>query len=512
MELSVYAFDPPLAPGASATMSYNMAYEAVGFENSVSIEELVQNGTFFNNGIVPQIGYQAGGELSDKKDRKKHDLGEPNVMPPLEPDNLEARKNTYLSNNSDWVTIETIISTSADQIAIGPGSLQRTWEEDGRRYFHYKVDHPSVNFYSFISARYQVATQKWRDVDIEVYYHPEHGWNVENMLRSIRKSLEYYSENFGPYKHKQARIIEFPRVATFAQAFPGTMPYSEGIGFIADIEDEDDIDMVYYVVAHEMAHQWWAHQVIGANMQGATLLSETLAQYSALMVMEKEYGRDMMRKFIQYEMDNYLRSRGREMLDERPLAKVEANQGYVHYRKGSAVMYYLKEMIGEEKINTALRSLIEKFGYQGPPYPTSMDLIEALREQTPEDLHYLIDDLFHEITLFANRALSATYRKREDGKFDVTLEVECKKFQADEQGKETEVAVDDWIEIGAFAKPEKGKRYGATLYRERKKITEDNNTFTFQTDEKPDKVGIDPFALLIDRMPDDNMKRPSEEE
>ena len=84
-------------------------------------------------------------------------------------------------------------------------------------------------------------------------------------------------------------------------------------------------------------------------MQGATFLSESLAQYSALMVMEKEYGRDIVRKFLRYEMDRYLRSRGRERLKERPLLTVESNQGYIHYRKGSVVMYYLREMIGEDK-------------------------------------------------------------------------------------------------------------------------------------------------------------------
>ena len=154
----------------------------------------------------------------------------------------------------------------------------------------------------------------------------------------MKKSLDYYVANFGPYYHKQVRIIEFPRYASFAQAFPGTMPYSESIGFIAKIEDEEDIDMVFYVVAHEMAHQYWAHQVVGAEMQGATMLSETFAQYSALMVMEKEYGRDAMKKFLKYEMDDYLRDRGSERLKELPLMKVE-NQGYVHYNKGSLVMY-----------------------------------------------------------------------------------------------------------------------------------------------------------------------------
>ncbi len=507
-DVHFYEFDPPMEPGETREMRYVMRYEPNGFENSVSNTSIVQNGTFFNNGIVPQIGYQSNAELTDKKQREKFDLEPSPGMPPLEPDNMKTRSNTYISNNSDWVDVETTISTDADQIAIAPGSLTKSWEKDGRRYFHYQVDHPSLNFYSFISARYQVATRKWNGVDIEVYYHPDHTWNVENMLRSIQKSLEYYTTNFGPYHHKQARIIEFPRVASFAQAFPGTMPYSEGIGFIADIEKEDDIDMVFYVVAHEMAHQWWAHQLCGANMQGATLLSETLAQYSALMVMEHEYGRDMMRKFLRYEMDQYLAARGRDMLDETPLAKVQAQQGYIHYRKGSVVMYYLREMVGEEAINAALRQLIREFAYQGPPYPTSADLLTALRQQIPDTYQYLLSDLFEEITLFANRTKDATVVERPDGTFDVTIQVECRKFKADKQGVESEVPVDDWIEIGALAEPEKGKRYGATLYRERRKITETENQFTFTVTEMPRRVGIDPFALLIDRLPSDNLKKP----
>ena len=508
-EYYVYEFDPPMEPGTTLSMSYTVKYEPVGFEDSVSRVDIVQNGTFFNNTISPIIGYQTGKELTDKSDRKEEELSEiKNLMPPLDPDDMINRFSTYISLANEWVDVETTISTTNDY-AVAPGSLVKRWEEDGRNYFQYKLDHPSLNFYSFISANYKVAINTWQDVDIEVYYHPEHEWNVDNMLRSIRDSLEYYTQEFGPYKHKQARIIEFPRIASFAQAFPGTMPYSEGIGFIADIKDKDDIDMVYYVVAHEMAHQWWAHQVIGANMQGATLLSETLAQYSALMVMEKQFGRDIMRKFLQYEMDNYLRSRGSEQLKERPLMMVEASQGYIHYRKGSCVMYYLKEMIGEDKVNEVLKGLVDRFGYKEPPYPTALDLVNGLREVTPDDLQYLLDDLFEEITLFANRTVEARYEKLEDGRYKVSLDVVCQKFRADEKGKETEIDVNDWIEIGAFAEPESGSRFGKTLHRERKRITSKESTFEFIVNEEPDKVGVDPFALLIDRMPDDNLKSPT---
>src|SRR5262249_47689825 len=277
----------------------------------------------------------------------------------------------YFPTQSGWVDISTVISTAPDQIAIAPGSLVREWRQDGRRYFEYKLDHPSINSYSFLSANYEVARDDWNGIKLEVYYLKEQPWNVPRMMNAMKRSLDYYIKNFGPYEHKEARIVEFPRVARFAQEFPGTMPYSESIGFIANLNHPDDIDNVFYVVAHEMGHQWWGEQVVPAKMEGATLLDETLAQYSALMVMEKEYSRDLMRKFLKYEMEGYLRSRGQERLKERPLLTVEYDQRYIHYGKGSVALYYMKEMIGEEAVNRALRKLIRQYAYGPPPYPTS---------------------------------------------------------------------------------------------------------------------------------------------
>jgi len=502
----IYKFDPPMQPNESRTMHFTVKSKTRGFENELSNTSIVQNGTFFNNTIGPVIGYDPQRQLTDPNDRRKFGLKEIDLMPPLESNCTDDCRDTYLGGHSDWVDVQTVISTSPDQVAVAPGSLLREWQENGRRYFEYKLDHESLNFYSFMSARYEVAREEWNGIKLEVYYDKEHPWNVPRMMNSLKKSLDYYTRNFGPYYHKEARIIEFPRVARFAQAFPGTMPYSEAIGFIANINKPDDIDFVFYVVAHEMGHQWWAHQVVGANMEGATLLSETLAQYSALMVMEKEYGRDAMRKFLKYEMDRYLRSRGAERLKERPLLTVEANQGYVHYQKGSVVLYYLKEMVGEEAVNRALRKVIQQYRYAPPPYPTSWALVDALKEETPPNLQYLIKDLFEDITLFSNRTLDATAQKRADGKYDVTINVEAHKYKADAKGNETEVPIDDYIDIGAFAKPGKDKKYGDTLYRERVHITQKNSTFTFTTPSLPEKAGIDPFALLIDRVPDDNTK------
>jgi hypothetical protein len=508
LKWQMYRIEPALVPGDSMKLEFTTHFEPKGFENEVKWARIVQNGTFFDNtDIMPMFGYSAQSEIGDKSRRKQFNLPEKTRRPALNRLDSLHRRDAYIGINSDWVNVETVIRTAPDQIALGPGALVREWEENGRRCFQYKLDHASFNFYSFLSARFEVARSEKNGVKFEVYYHKDHSYNVARMLNAMEKSLDYYTKNFGPYYHKQCRIVEFPRFAEFAQSFPGTMPYSEGIGFIQDFKDPDeDIDMMFYVAAHEIGHQYWGHQECGAEMQGGEFLVETFAQWSALMVMEHEYGRDQMRKFLRYEVDRYLSERGRETEKELPLSKCEG-QGYIHYNKGSVQMYQLKEMIGEDNVNAALRSFLEKFRYAPPPYPVSLDALDAFYAYTPDSLDYIVKDLFEDITLFENRCREASVKDLGNGKWEVSIKVECAKIKADELGKETEVALNDFIEIGAFAVPEKDKTYGKTLYRQRVKITQKEQFFTFTVDEKPEKAGVDPFSLLIDRNPVDNVKQ-----
>jgi ABC-2 type transport system permease protein len=508
LEYQIYTLAKPLLPNDSIKINIDLWKLTQGFENEVSFTKLTKNGTFFNNfDILPSFGYDANHEISDKNKRVKLKLPKRNRMPKLDENNLVARANTYLGNDSDWVEVNTTISTSLDQTAIAPGSLVKTWEANGRKYFNYKLDQKSLNFYSFLSARYEVARKKWNGIDLEVYYDKNHAVNVPNMLKSMQKSLEYYTQNFGPYKHKQCRIVEFPRYQSFAQAFPGTMPYSEGAGFIIDLQGvkDKDIDQVFYVVAHEMGHQYWGHQVTGANMQGSEMMSEGFAQYSALMVMEKEYGKDKMKKFLKYEMNTYLRGRSSELEAENPLMKTESQQ-YIHYEKASVVMYYLKEMIGEQKVNRALKNLVATYGYKNPPFPTSIDAVNEFRKVTPPHLQYLIKDMFENITLFSNRMLEAKYKKV-GSEYEVTLKTTSEKFRSDALGKETQIPVADFIDIAVFAEPKKDADLGKVLVYKRLKITKKDNVYVFKTKEKPFEAGIDPYNYLIDRVPDDNLKK-----
>ena len=495
--LSTYRLPEPLAPGAKAELTFDLEYSARGFKNGSQPTEVVENGTFINNLALPHLGYQESYELSDEDTRRRFGLAPKERMADV--NDLKARMNTYIASDSDWVTFEATVSTSPDQIALAPGYLEREWTEGGRRYFHYKMDRPILDFFSFLSARWQVKRDTWNGVAIEVYYHPGHEYNVERMIDSVKDSLDYFTRAFSPYQHRQVRILEFPRYATFAQSFPNTIPYSESIGFIARVDPEDpkDVDYPYYVTAHEVAHQWWAHQVVGGNVQGATLLSETLSQYSALMVMKRKYGAEKMGRFLRYELDRYLNGRSIERNKEMPLGRVE-NQGYVHYRKGSLVMYALQDYLGEDKVNEALASFLRKTAYQQPPFTHSPELIAELRAVTPEHLRYLLEDFFDRITLYENRAVTATSTALPDGRFEVKLTAKARKVEADGLGQEKELALNDWVDVGVLDAD------GKPLFLEKRLVQQGDVSFTVQVNQRPAKAGLDPLYKLIDRKPEDN--------
>ena len=506
----IYKLSQPLQPGDTLLMGVDNKYITKGFQNDRGNTMIVKNGTFFNNReILPTMGYNEGYELSDKNTRKKYGLEPKERTPELTDEISELHDRNYLNNGqSDFINVETIVSTIASQTAIAPGSLIKKWEEDGRTYYHYKTDTPSLNFYSFMSADYEIAKRKWNGIDIEVYYDEKHPENVEMMLDAVERSLKYYTANFGPYFHKQCRIIEFPRYASFAQAFPGTMPYSEAIGFVINLEDETENNVVDAVIAHEMGHQWWAHQVIGANMQGGTMMSESFSEYSSLMTIKNITENPMkMREFLKYDHDRYLRGRSGEREKELPLYKVE-NQGYIHYGKGSVILYALQDYIGEAKVNLAMKNFLEEYRYKKPPYPTSLDFLKHLEPQVPDSLKYLVNDWFKEITLYDNRLKEASYKTLDNGKYQVTLEIESAKVKADSIGNETKKPINDWIDIGFFMDSEEKQLYA----QQRLKFNQEKSTITVELDSLPVKAAIDPRHILIDRVYKDNIKSLSLEE
>lgn len=503
----IFTFDRPLQPGERTALSFETVMQQRGFKNSGNTTRIVENGTFVNNfEFGPSIGMSRLGLLQDRAKRRKYGL--PSELRPPKLEDVNGLAHNYVGD-VDWVNADIMVTTDASQTPVAPGYITSDTTRDGRRTIRFRTEAPVLHFFSVQSARYAIKREVYKGVELAIYYDAQHPWNVDRMIRSLKTGLDYFQANFSPYQFRQARILEFPGYERFAQAFANTMPYSEGIGFVTDNTKPDKIDYVTYVTAHELAHQWWAHQIIGADVQGATSLSETLAQYSALIVMEKTYGQDGIRKFLKYELDRYLRSRSAELVEEMPLYRVE-DQDYIHYRKGSLVMYLLRDRIGEAKVNAALRRLLQQYAFKGAPYPRSTDLIAALRAEAGPDpaAQQLITDLFEKITIYDLRTRTADVKKRADGRYDVVLEIEARKAYADGQGRETPVAIPagEMFDIGVFdAEPgQPGFSRKNVLSLRAAPLRSGVQRLTITVAKPPKFAGVDPYNKQIDRNSDDN--------
>ncbi len=503
LHFRVYRFDSPLQPGQRVEIRFETVREQIGFRNSNNEDRIVENGTFLtSHELTPVFGVHNLFALQDRTARRRYGL--PDELRPPKLDDNGPRGNHYFRPDSDWVNADLTISVAADQTIVAPGERIEDSVIGERRTARFKTTAPIHHFFTIQSARYAERKEQWNDVALEVYYHPGHPYNVDRMLRAMRESLEYYSKNFSPYQFKHLRIAEFPAYRDFAQAYPGTIAYGEATGFLNGTPR--NYDGVTRVTAHETAHQWWAHQVIGADMQGQTVLTETLAEYSALMVMEKINGPDEIHRFLRASLDSYLRARGSDITGEVPLELVE-EQAHIRYTKGGMVMYLLKDQMGEEAVNRALRSLLEDYALKGPPYPTSRDLVRRLRAQAAPELQPLITDLFEKITTYDFKLAQASTRQRADGKWDVVIEIEARKHYADERGGQVEAPLDAVIDIGVFtAEPgTPGFAADSVLYLQHQPVRSGNQTLTVVVDREPKAVGADPYSKYIDISPADNI-------
>jgi len=500
-----------LREGLQSGDSLKLKFEVENIPNTLlrKNSSVEKNGTYITSLIYPGIGYR------------------PDQSTALPTDSL-ALRNHHRSFDSDYITFEATVSTSANQIAIAPGYLQKEWTENGRRYFHYKSKGKVTNDYAFNSGRYQVKRENWNGIELEIYYHEGHEHNLEHLLRGLKAALLYNEKHFSPYQHQQVRIIEYSRTqGNFAQSFANTIPYSE-VNFMLDIDDTEagGLNLPFLGAAHELAHQWWGHQVLPADVLGAKMITESMAEYVSLKVLEHEYGKTKLRQFLAKARDIYLRDRANDAGGEQPLMyNVGLRKSYIPYQKGALVFYALSDFIGEENLNHALNAYVEKVRLQNPPYTTSIEMVDYLNKATPDSLKYLITDLFETVTFYDNKMIAAQTTRLENGKYQVEIEFIASKFRMDEKGMKIyedergdslsekleeakasilSVPLKDYLEVGIFGKNDMGGNEENELYLIKHKITQIHNKITLVVDKQPMIAGVDPDNKLIDTNARDN--------
>ena len=481
----IWALDRPLQPGDSLTLAFDVEFERRGFRDAGlrsngAGQAILENGTYLTSSALPVIGYQPLRELWSAEDRRKHGLPRQVTVP--SPGDIDPALAA-----GDASTFDAIVATDANQVAIAPGELRRTWTDAGRRYFHYVSDVPIAGMHVFFSADYAVHRERMRGVDVQVYLHPGHTEHVDRLLRSIRESLDYFSEQFGPYPYRYLQVVEQPG-NFFGMGVDGSGVITAGEGFFLLNPEGDGFDAIFEVVAHEMGHQWWAVQLRPAIAEGGGVISEGLAWYSAMMLVKHAKGREALRRFM-----TFMREPNPWPPVRTGMPLLRAIDPWANYRKAPYAMHALSEYVGEAKVNGALRTLVER---KRGSLATTLDMYRELQAAAPDSLQPLLHDLFEVNTFWAFDTKHAKAERTAAGAWRVTLEVEAHKVVADSAGVETELPVSDWVEIGVFAPRRPGERLGRPLHLQLHRVRTGRQVITLEVAEKPERAGIDPYHLL----------------
>jgi ABC-type transport system involved in multi-copper enzyme maturation permease subunit len=490
----VYVLGRPLLPGDSLILNFRLHVEPKGFRESGVDVSIVDNGTFFTDGFMPAIGYQENRELISATDRREHGLPQRPLIASLY--DTQAPK-----QRGGGVIFEAVIGTNKDQVAGAPGLLKRTWTEGDRSYYHYSTSRPIGSEWAFFSAKYALREEQWKNPDsssqvviIQIFHMPDHTAHLDRMVKSIRASLEYYTEQFGPYRYSHLTVAEGPGEGTGLHAEASMLTHSEGFALWNPKDHQGSIDFPFAVVAHEVAHQW---TVPYANVEGAPVMSESIAWYYAMKVVEKAKGLEHLRGLLSI------------MRQPHPIAPIRRGEPllrgldqYLSYRRGPFALYTMSEYVGEERINKALRNLLEKHRSHGTPLATTLDLYRDLQAATPDSLKYLLHDLFEVNTYWELKTERALEKQLPGGAWEITLDVQAHKDVTDSAGVERSVPMDDWIEIGVFTKD---RDSNVPLYLQKHRIRSGKQIIKLKVPQKPERAGIDPYHLLIDLKTDDNV-------
>jgi ABC-type transport system involved in multi-copper enzyme maturation permease subunit len=477
----IYALTEPLQPGDSLTLEFDVQFELRGFRNSASkTVAIVENGTYFTNGALPVIGYQPLRELWSADDRRKHGL--PRQLTLVPPGDVDPNVTA-----GSAATFEAIVGTDDDQVAVAPGELRRAWSEGARRYFQYVSDVPINGMDVFFSADYAVHREQWKGVDLQVYVHPGHKKQIERLLRSVRASLDFYSAQFGAYPYRFLQIVEQPG-NFLGMGVDGSGVVTGGEGFFLLDPKGDGFDAIFEIAAHEMGHQWWGVQLKPAFAEGGGVISESLAWYSAMALVKNVKGREALRRFM-----SFMREPNPWPQIRTGLPLLRAMDPWANYRKGPYAMYALSEYVGEPQVNRALRTLVEK---KESSLATTLDMYRELQAVTPDSLKPLLHDLFEVNAFWTFDTKKATAVQTEPGTWQVTFDVDARKLVVDSAGKETELPMNEWVELGIFADARPGESLGQPLYVRKHRIRSGRQTITVTVSGKPARGGIDPYNLL----------------
>ncbi|MEL6555211.1 MAG: peptidase [Cyanobacteria bacterium J06621_11] len=510
----IYELTEPMLPGAQATLHFETSTNPIqGFQNQVDSDDVymiypndvVDNGTnLYSPFILPFVGY------TKMVEQKKAWLRANLDLPPLkermrEHDDPTGLAQAMMLTHLVWGSTDITIGTAADQTAVSAGQLVDQWQTGDRNYFRYRSgietsDPKDRGKFTLYSGRYAIHRNENYRVPIEIYYHPQHHENIEFIAEQTGKALTFYEETFGPYPFEQVRVVEFVYYDGMAFSEGGTLGIPEVLAWKSQAQGLGKENITHWI-SYLLAQSWWEDQLIAADVAGSMTIREALSGYASDLYARSERTPTEQAIAQQQRMRNFFRSLGKIDFQEPPLVDVY-NELPIAKHKGSMVLALIEDQIGQAALLEGLKTFLNTYRYQEPPYATVLDLRDALIAQTTSSTtQSTIYDLFAQVLTYQVGIADATYNPRTDGRYDIQLTLEAQKFQTSGLGEQSIAPLSMPVTV------ELGDANGNPLKVVKPVLDKSQTIINLITEHVPKYAAIDPDYRLPSAYLQDNEKQ-----
>lgn len=263
---------------------------------------------------------------------------------------------------SDIALYQVDIDAPQEMVVVGTGVIYGQEDTpEGRRLSHF-VSGPVRDFGLIMSPLFEKQTMTARDVIINSFHLPADAPAGYSALWRAAAAIQVYSDVFSEYPYTKFDVVEAP-LEKHGMEYPALVL----VGAEVYRTEKKRLEPL---VAHEVAHQWW-YNLVGSDPVNEPAVDESLAEYSLYYYYERIHGRRYAEQMIRtrwLEPSDYAREKGLDAPVENPAsAFTQDNYEAIVYAKSSKLYSELRQYIGDEAFNTAIRNYLNSYQYRIAP-------------------------------------------------------------------------------------------------------------------------------------------------
>ena len=282
----------------------------------------------------------------------------------------------------------------AGWVAVSNGAVKNTAIGGKKRTYSFNTsDTISTYLFSIVAGRFQMASKKYRDRQINLYYRETDTAKLNYSLDTILQLQQYalqFMENYTgiSYPFQKLDIIAIPDFQFGGMEHVGAIDYAASSLFLDRSATQQQRLGRLKLLSHEIAHAWFG-DLVTMKWFDDVWMKEVFANFMADKVADELMPDD--KSNFRFVLDHYPsaysvdRTEGthpiRQQLDN--LNQAGLLYGAIIYDKAPIVLKQLEKLMGNELFQKGAQEYLKKYAYKNAGWP---DLVAIMNKISNKDI------------------------------------------------------------------------------------------------------------------------------